>query len=68
MGQVRMRQARMIRRAVFDPPSRQSRGGRIGGSKSADQDFSPAAGADAIPVRVKTAPRVKRAVVVNLGG
>ncbi len=37
--QVRMGQVRMIRRAAFDPPSRQSRGRRIGGSKSADQGF-----------------------------
>ena len=38
-GQVRMGQVRMIRRAAFDPPSRQSRGRRFGGSKSADQGF-----------------------------
>ncbi len=41
MGQVRTRQVRMIWRAAFDPPSRQSRGRRIGGSKSVDQGYSP---------------------------
>ena len=39
MGQVRMGQVRMMRRAAFDPPSRQSCGRRIRGSKSADQGF-----------------------------
>ncbi len=56
MGQVRMRQVRMIRRAAFDPPSRQSRGRRIGGSKSADQDFPPAPAPMQYPLGLKQPP------------